>query len=234
MPTKYVIEDTGKIFREDITRREVAITPEMVSNLSANVTLRARHLIYHPKWGMTSLIIDSKQICWWTVRMDNLTLRCPFRARPEGIIVPQLNSCEDPILTRVWSPPIDMTLAFFMATCTKHAYCHKEGVAYLLAIDEREDIWRLPIGNLFDDCHLCLGKEDFSSDTHLKTVGLVLEQLELSEWNNDLMKGDKMTRMQELFSFKAKNEGFEQIPSASHWTKYCYKVSLSIADKVVL
>lgn len=232
--TRHVFEQDGRLFREDINRREIAITPELVASMIQGQPMRVPFLVHHPKWGMTAACVEPNGTLWLSVRLKTLTLRCPYSATKNGIIVPQLDSEDDPMLTRTWNVPSDMRLMFLMNTRHNGRHVLKNEYAYIFAMSQDNNAWRLPIGNLFDDCHLCLGQEEFIGDTHLEVLGKTLEQFELSEWNCDLWKGEKINRTQSLFSFRVNNTGFEQVPPLNHWTQYCYKVSVAITEKIIL
>ena len=236
--TTYLFEADGKLYRHDLTRREIAITPEMVSSLCPSVEVRAPRLVDHPKWGMTGLLIESgENYCWWTVRLNRLMLRCRYKVIEGGIMFPQLDAGDsNPNLSLEWTPPKDMRLVFLM--CTQpldRRTCIKNGSAHLFAFSGDGNTWRLPLGNIYDDCHLCLGTEEFLDETHMGVLSKTLTQFENSNWNQDLWgEIDKIRNTQALFRFKAVNDGNTQIPTEKHWTQFCYKVSVGISTRVVL
>ena len=236
--TRFIFTSDGKLLREDVSSREIAITPEIVNSISASMMVPIPGVIVHPRWGQINLNVESNGKCWWAVGLKALTLRCSYKVGKDGVAFPDLGSVsskDEPVLTREWVTPEDMRLMFFMTTYNRGGTFEKNGYAYLFAFDCFKQTWRLPIGNLFDDCHLCLGKEDFYADSHLAVLSDTLDQFSNSEWNNDLWtQSDKMMKTQNLFRFKPGNETFTQLPSVNHWTHYCYKVSVALSEKVVL
>ena len=238
--TRFVFNDEGKLFREDLTIREISITPGVMSSLFRGEPIPVPGIVSHQDMGLIGLSADPAK-CWWTVQMKSLMLRCRFRHIDDGtvVVVPDFGSDTSPILSIRWTPPADMKLILFVPTykvLESIQEFRNNGASYLFAMSDDKNLWRFPIGNLYDDCKLCLGNERFSGTNHLAVVKEVFNQLEKSEWNADLWSGDRATNTRKLFRFKVENEGFTQLPIENdwHWTALCNKVSLAIAERIVI
>jgi len=231
--TQYVFQPDGKLFREDITRREIGITPQIARAMSGDVSARANAIAQHERWGQFNVQVESTGDCWWTALLPRLTIKCPWRM-DGGKWTPNLNNPEDPIQALDWIPPDDMRLVFLMPVKWSPGNCiaEKVGHTYLFAFDNQGATWRLPLGNLYDECRICLGQERFAAASHMQCVAAALEQFANSQWNADLWRTQAQTKA--LFSFLPKDSGFDQIPPERHWTSYCSKVGNAISEKVVL
>ena len=235
--TRFVFNDEGKLFREDLTIREISITPGVVSSLFRGEPIAIPGIVSHQDMGLIGLSADPVK-CWWTVQMKSLMLRCRFRHVDDGTVVPDFGSDTSPVLSIRWTPPEDMKILLFVPTCrdSESYQFRNNGASYLFAMSDDKNLWRFPIGNLYDDCKLCLGAELFSGTNHLTVVREVWNQLEKSEWNADLWTGERAENTRKLFRFKVENEGFTQLPIENdwHWTALCTKISLALSERIVI
>jgi hypothetical protein len=233
--TQYIFDKDGRLFREDSTLREIRIGDEIARALCQDMSIKIKNVVTHEKWGAHSLCADVGGSCWWTVSMPTLTLRCPFIMK-ENIWVPQLDNNEEPVTVQEWKAPNDMRLMFLVETRLSSGRVSKQNYTYLFAVSQDNNFWRLPLGNLFDECRVCLGNEEYFGLTHLEVVAKALEQLNNASWNADLWNTDKRNKTHALFRYKPLDKGFEQMPVSDdhHWTTYCYKIGLTLTEKVVL
>ena len=229
---EFLIEGDGKIFRRDIVSREIRITNEITTALCKDVSITVKNLMATEKQGMISMRSEMGGSIWWTVMLNHLNLRCPFIMR-DGFFVPQLDRDDEPIITLPWEVPNSMRLVFLAETAFIGSRSRKQGYCYLFAIDENGDYYRLPLGNLYDECRICMGQEEFLSFDHLTTLNMVLEQFSNSEWNADLWTTERAT--QSMFRFVPDGTGFKQaVMAITPWTKLCAKIGHATTEKVVL
>ena len=234
--TKFVFDNEGRLFREDTTSREITLTPGILASVCRGEPVAVPALIRHPELGLIGLSADPK-VCWWTIRMKSLMLRCRFRHLDDLTIVPDFSSDSSPVLSVRWTPPDDMKLILFVQTAaTETGGFKNSGPPFLFAVSDDKNLWRFPIGNLYDDCRLCLGEDRWYGKTQLEVLEAVFTQLEKSEWNADLWTGERAENTRKLFRFKVENSGFTQLPTDEdrHWTSLCNKVGLAIAERIVI
>ena len=163
--TKFSFKSDGRLYREDITLREIAITPQIAQSMCSGMSLQLHSVEKHDHYGQFNVCLDSNGTAWWTACLPKLTLRCPWRML-DGKWVPNLDNPEDPIQTLEWTPPKGMRLAFLCATKSAPVKLFvKDGHSYLFAYDDAGTTYRLPLGNLYDECRICLGSERFAAAT---------------------------------------------------------------------
>lgn len=134
-----------------------------------------------------------------------------------------------------WLVPSDMSLMYAaqivdvdsMAPST--SYDHK---CFLIAWDGAGRAFRLPLPNLFDNCDMCTGKFDGMGDSIEMAFDKACNQMEKSEWNNDLLDAGRLTGAEAMFRFKTSeaNGEMECIPFEGDWKKHCPKVANAVTE----
>ena len=156
---------------------------------------------------------------YWSIRIMSMPLNCPFEVE-KGIAHPVMSQRDSSELyiTVPWVPPPTMRLMLGVWIRP----IHEARKSWLIAYDDKKDGYQLPIGNIYEDCALCLGGYDsFGPDT-FGVLQKTINQFLKSKWNSDLYSRDDRARR--LFSFAPRDAGFEQIQHPK-WTECCQKRS---------
>lgn len=230
---EHIFDSEGRLFRETKSRIEIQLTPEIARSMVTDMQHKVTNLARHPL-GAVHLCADPAGYCYYTVDLKELPLRTAFTAT-DDVLTPQFDSDRDPVLALKWVPPADLRLRFFMRVY-HHSLNRQQGdICYLFAFSEDNNAWHLPLGNLFDDCRICMGEERFTGPSQMDVLNSALSQFEKSEWNADLWRGDVRMATKRLFRFKASNEKMTQLPiEGAGWMAHCQKVGVELARLVVL
>lgn len=230
--TQYILQETGRIYRQTVTESEIELQPEIMTRFSAQTTQRLRGLMMasaifpelasHP----ISVAIREKQVAF-TVPLNKLPLRARFSVNAEDkCLVPDFTSQSTPMVLE-WYPPSGMSL-FLLVSMLPDATISSD--QFIVACDSAGRMYRLPTTNCYENCKLCTGKYDGAGATYADAIGKALKQFWSSDWQGDLSdRGGSagMANSKLMFRFRPMEpEGFEQLPpKATHWTALCTKVS---------
>lgn len=216
--TEYVITAEGQIARRQIAESVVDVTEAMLQSMSSTVTRRFKGVFDLPGHGTVNVVVGDG---WnhWTVPMPKLILRAPFRMRND-CLVPAFNSSTDPVLTLDWLPPMRVSMLI-----AERQVDHKRGNSWLFAGGDLQDLWRLPLANIFEDCKLCLGEQTNPILANsMECLKLTISHFNNARYNADLWSNTEGTF--NMFRFKPKNEGFEQQPllAGTDWRTLCTRI----------
>lgn len=219
---EYVLDATGKITRRVTNEAEIHVSDELMSSLSGNI-IRKQRRIMEVLPGVMAHVSFGNGWALWSMEIAKIPMRCPFHM-VDKMLVPNLSSETDEILELTWTPPASMRLRYGVWIEPYDARdMFQASYSYLVAYDERGQSYKLPLGNLYDDCRLCTGKYENRSNNHVKLIHNSLKQFEQGLWNADLWKNPEQT--QRMFRFKPKDEGFAVLPIDGNWTSLCNKAS---------
>lgn len=231
---EHVFDGTGRLWRRRIEQHEIQVTPEMAAQLVSDVTFNFRAVARHEMGMINACFNNALGHTFWTVKLKKLHLRTTYRVAKD-LVTPSFESSDDPQLAIDWYPIEGMTLAFLMR-CTDKGTSIVADTCYLFAMSQDKNVWHLPIGNLHDDCKVCMGQEAFVGYDYLEVIDSALQQLKNSNWNIDLWK-DKANCMR-MFRFAPSDiEGFHQLPinaPDNDWTRLCVKVGSNLAKFIVV
>lgn len=232
---RYVTEEDGSIFKEEITRTPIDITASLLAQLSAGTVLSLRNACVIPGFGPASISLSGKD-SYWTVPMESIQLNTWFK-KVGDILVPVFR--EDAGLptpmTLTWRNSIATTITpmrlIFLAHVVEYpptAKLYRINKVYFFAFSKDGNAWRLPLANLYEHCEVCNGDFSSQSGTAEETVQLALEQFTKSQWNKDLT--DRTSNpgfTAKMFRFQPKGDkDFEQLPvNATDWIKVADKIS---------
>lgn len=236
--SQFIISDTGAIFREDITRREILATEALQRAFTTNIVTTTRNLLELPSHGPVHMVYEQQQATWhFSVPMHAINFRTTFKPivssdKYKDQLYPTFAPKESKETTMEieWyrakamsSQDADMNIRFLIQVKQDtsggyYAYDH-----YFFAFDGRGVAWRLPIANLFDTCQVCMGTYDSKSTTALGSVILALRQFRSAAWNADLFHSGET--IWKFIRFKALEKGFETQPIVGAWTTLCEKVA---------
>ena len=225
-----ILRENGTLTERTIRERDLKAGPEVLAELTAEVTRRQRNVMPIPGWGLAHADAGLNDIIW-SVPLDRLPLRARFKL-VNGVLVPMFASSTELEMPMVWRVPPEVRLVFAARTEPEEDRVKVNG-NWLFAFGPNQHGYRLPLPNLHDDCTLCTGRFEYSHDSALAGVTASLEQFNQSKWNADLMR--TVAQSQQFFRFRPTNETFETLPiAAADWRTLCDKVATAILDRVSL
>ena len=231
METKeWIIREDGNICERVTRERELEAEQSVLDALAANVFRSTRNIMKVPDWGLAHASIGPADIIW-SIRIERIPLQARFRL-VNKVLVPAFGSTSELEMPMVWQAPQQVRLMFAVRTEFIET-CHCASNNWLIAYNQANNAYRLPLPNLYDDCTICTGDFDDSHDTAAQCVIASLEQFKKSQWNSDLMRTTEQS--QKFFRFRPADESFETLPiDAADWTTLCDKVSTAIMDRIIL
>ena len=230
--TDFLITTEGRTYRRDVTYRELDPGDAMQKAFNKSVVTRIRNIVELPGHGPCHVTQEGATgIQYWSVPLYELVLRTTFAAR-EGELYPTFahkDSTEVPMEV-VWNKeagvgemdkPMALRFVGEVAPSGENGYYVRDH--YLYAFDERKAAYRLPLGNLYENCRLCMGEYDSSCSTAVGSLILALKQFRAAPWNSDLFSDEEL--IPRFFHFKPLEKGFMTLPILEDWTVNCNKVS---------
>lgn len=218
----------GMAQKVEVRRYDIDLTAEVAESLAAGRFIKIPNL-FPTRWGNAGVAIADAKNVYWTFAMASLPLKAPFRAI-NGVVVPNFGGSNDPVIALEWKVPSDMKLRALVWTSIHGTYHFIVSRAWLFAFDTYESTYRLPLGNLYDECRLCLGQATISGTNHLDAAINGMNQVQNGVWNADLWS--TVNETQKLFRFKPTNDSFSQEEPLTHWPALCTKVGNAIIDKI--
>jgi hypothetical protein len=239
---EYVIKPDGSILVRLTSESEVDIGREVLEKLTESSSLKMREIAFLKKWGMVHANQIGAKTVYWTVDIDRIHLHCPFKL-VKDVLVPVFSSLSDTMMHVDWVPEKgkmkDCRLRLMVQTLqhsdekTEPDQLFIGGTVWLFAIDGKDRFWRLPLANMYEDCHCCTGSQDTYGESHLTSLEKVLTMFHGSPWNKDLW--DSANETQRLFRFSPdEKEGFKTLEPEITWTNLCRKVSTSATSYLIL
>ncbi len=228
--TEFIIGQNGSVVRRRISEDEIQVSDEAILSMSAGFARGIKNAIEIPEWGLVHLNADQKSV-FANLLLKKIPLRAPFRTVGDKI-VPNFDSTSDPVMSLQWTPPPGCQLLLLMEI-QNHSGTQVVSTVWLMACDTYKRTYRLPLPNVHDDCHMCLGDWQNHFATVYDAIMGVLEQFDKSSWNADLWKAREKT--QKFFQFKPTNQGFEVLqPEFPHWSEGCEKVAINPQKYILL
>lgn len=185
--------------------------------------------------GMTSSIVGCSiqaGAANFTVPIDTITIRARFHMGADKMMGPDFAARLVPTsvapMVIDWKTPLNMKLYLMVSVAPTGSRLYVVNT-FLFAMDKDKRVYRLPTSNVYEDCRVCMGDFDSTSDTHVDCISKAVTQFRTSDWNADLAHRGGSTSMEwamKLFRFKPlEPEGFEQQAPTEDWTKLCTKIS---------
>jgi hypothetical protein len=242
MPTPLVneqylrIEPDGEIYLADVryTRKELSKT--IADKLAKDITRTIANFTQLD--GLRVGIAMTANEVFIGVRLNRLNIHTTYNVgsvdkllHPRFAVKRSTDASELPFLPATWTVPPTMNL-MFAARIHSHGTCEPYSdpnqSCYLIAYDNRRAAYKLPMGNLYADCSVCMG--DFNGEAE-NSIGAFLkayQQLCKSDWNGDLMERQDMA--DKLFSFKLTADSTECVPFNGDWAPLCEKVATPVTN----
>ena len=235
--SQYLIEEDGSTFK--LEKTPIEITPSIERAFQASATIKLKGVadfseIGLPMYGRASLThtTSNSNITYWSVRVCILNLNTTF-ALNAGVMTPTFQK-EGQFIEIPWRPIHTMTVVLGLMVLGSESDGFKLSKHYLVAYDNRNTAWRLPLPNLYDHLELCHGQPSELHPTMFQALVQGLKGFAASPWNSDLMGSFQNTNAHLMFRFKPVNTGFEQLPLVDAWTSYCQKVANPMVNSTLM
>ncbi len=232
-----IIEQSGRTVVRSYTDTEVNLRREVAATIADTGVVVARRVaaIEHPGDGerlrVSAGITSAGHM--WVIPLQTLRLLCGIRSR-EGVVMLNFEGTE--AVAMLWTPPRSMRLVLACDLYPDNVRWYVDK-CYLMALDEQDRAWRLPIANVFDDSSLCTGNFQRFGNSALDVVVASYNQFRASPWNADLYatkKDDFKLMTDALFRWSASDSGFHQLTdNADRWSDFCFKISSDIVNRVL-
>lgn len=231
----YLISSDGN-YRWDLTVTPISIGAAVAHALTKDARILSRNMgtlkvATMGDFGRARLLVSEYRSSW-CVEVLRLHLRTNYRLL-DGIHLPNFGG-DDPELDLVWEPCMPV---WFMVDLfgTQNADLITISKQWLFAEGDGKTTYRLPLPNIYADCHLCHGLDSKNYSTQGEALIAASEQLQKSLWNADL--STNLVESQRLFRWKPTETGFEQLPPAltdeENWTSLCLKVGVEHLTEVL-
>lgn len=226
-----VFSTDGSVQKHTLVVADLVIDDEFISRLSVGADRKIPQAFSIGKHYI-SLIMSSNNV-YATMPIAWIALKAPFQM-VDGVLVPNLSSDTSPVLDLVWNIPTGMRCYLLFHTTFDAANgLYFLTKTWLFSQSHNKELWRLPLGNLYDDSSICTGRERFDGPSIPHAIKQCLLQFNRSLWNADLWRD--VDHCQKMFRFKPHSSGFEQLPYLnSDWTSLCRKISVAISSKLCL
>lgn len=228
--TRFIITTDGKAFREDSQLTEINLSDQIGGYLASGRVVKLPRFAT-ARWGQVGVSFQDDKNLYWTFEMLRLPIKAPYRPISNGIITPNFGSTSDPVLALDWTPPPSMRLRVLMWTTASRDYHFVVHRGFMFAIDtDEEKVWRLPMGNLYDDCRVCLGNDALTGHTHMDAAMAGMNQMQNGIWNADLWNCAEQTA--QMFRFRLTEAGHSQEGPNSSWAELCNSVGNGMTEKL--
>lgn len=224
---KYLMLGENGAERWTISKAPLTINEgAVIAHLSAHRPLRLDNVMnVGGPFGMASVIVRSG-VEMWSVRVRVLVLEAPFQLS-EQIHTPSFHDLNEPTMRMEWKVPDAISLILGITSVKADKNMRYAAERYLMAFDDKGEMWRLPLANVYEDGKLCHGQGVTYYNSAMETVLKSCEQFVASKWNADLYGGSatQIEKTRRMFRWKANEKGFDQlemeIKSGKDWTSLC-------------
>jgi len=240
--SRFVIDTQGRVFLEHFERSEIEPGDALQKAFTTNVVTTARNFMELPGHGPIHVVHQqSDSTLHISVPLETINFRTTFKAIKEDDgykdqFYPTFahKDSGEPILEMEWNradamlkQDATMRIRFHLlirpSSNGDQWLCHDH---YLYAFDGRGVAWRLPLGNLYETCQVCMGQYNSTSPTVLEAVQKAIHQFRTAPWNSDLFyQGDTIWK---FIRFKSVDNKFHTQPILAPWTTLCTKVSTAL------
>lgn len=242
---EHVICTEGRFWRETRIREEIDPSPGLKKLYSVKEPIKVPSVFMLPNYGPVGMCFNPNEgATYWSIPIPFINLRCEFRAienQQHGkIMVPKFiyDKTSTEVIQIRWDVRMDGSgyqprIVLLIQNIIDGGMVWTQQ-QWLFAFDRRNNVFQLPLANLYEHLQLCCGKYDSHSPTQLECVQKAVEQFENSQWNSDLYDTGIEERTIKFFRFKPKKDGFEVLGIQSEdWTKLCTKRSVTFTEYVV-
>lgn len=228
--TEFILSSDGKIIQREIKETEKVLTADALNTLSNSVIRHIDNVFSVDNVGSVNCHTNH-EVSRFVLSVPYLPLKAPYVVNSEGIMHPAFSEVHEPIFDLKWYPVIGMKLKMVIEVWNKPKMS-VIGQVFLITLDESKRCYVLPMGNLYKDCKVCMGKFDIEHSTARECVIKAWEQFCASGWNGDLDANPEEAAR--LFRFKPNKDGFEQLEPDGDWRELCQKVAPPVLNFIRL
>jgi len=238
--TEFYIDMNGRVFREYRQRDEIDPGDALQKVFTANVTTTARNFMELPGHGPIHVVHQQAESrLHFSVPLETIHFRTTFKTitSDEGYkdqLYPTFGGKNDATLDIEWNradamlkQDATMRLRFHVMVQPAGADQWQAVDHYLYAFDGRGVIYKLPFGNIYDTCQVCMGEYSSVANTALGALQKAIAQFRTAPWNADLFYNQN--DIWKFVRFKALEKGFQTQPIIPAWTTMCPKVSTAFS-----
>lgn len=236
--SRFLIRD-GKFFRETTVISEVVIPDGVLEGQFLRAGIKVANVIAPSAVSEMAMSVGanfSPDYSFLSVRLSKLKFRCPLIAVSDGKrVCPDFGSHRNsgPMFDLWWTPPPDMKVVLMVEMLSRGTQMSAVK-SWLFATDESQKIYRLPTGNVYDNCELCTGAFSSGASSMSEVLALCVNQLLGSHWQGDLLSDQSRTDSMKMFMFKPnERSGFDQLPIECEWATLCKVVGNQVITKNV-
>lgn len=225
--THYEIH-VDRVEKVETTRTEITVANAIRSELASTLTVECNPLLDYGTEDYSNVALSaSLHKAVLTFRMKRLHLTCACEMI-DGVLSPAFAKTGT-VIPLVWTPPHNMGLTLMVTVAHQAGRGAHVQQTHLVAYDDLDRTWKLPVGNLYEDMKLCHGQAHMSKSTIMEAAAEAAELFIKSKWNSDLCSTDIQTRATKMFRFQPTNGGFDQmemkLEEGQDWKALCWKVA---------
>lgn len=226
-----IILPNNKIVYREVHDYPLKVTADVINSMAASCLFSQRS-VFRITGGQPVNARFGQSDAWYTTLLPALTLKCPWlMIKEKDILVPNLGSRDDPVISIDWTPPTGMGL-LVLNRITSNRWNGTWLVACCRNGDTTE-FYRLPMGNLYlEDSQVCMGDNGIAGNSHQEIIESSLQVLKSASWNADLW--GKVDLTQRMFRFKPNKKGFEQQPVDGDWKDLCQRKDSDNLQKIMI
>jgi hypothetical protein len=235
--TYFRINQDGIMLQVTETVSQIDVSQQFLTQISQGVPRRAASVFplsaknLGVKDGNVGISVMNGGIVVFSIALESIFIECGYHTAGK-LIWPSFKNT-DPQIRQRWKVPGSMGLVL-MVTVNAAA---QASVSHLVACDNQNRTWQLPLGNTYEDCKLCEGDYDRCGASMLGAAMKSVEQFQGSKWNMDLLRAsdtDAGGRCSQLFGFTVEDDCTKQIFDDGDWQKHCRKVSVDYITKNIV
>lgn len=230
---EYLLRAGGDVVKRHVVETPVNVPDALFIRLQGEVFVPFRQALTITNWGTVNLIVTNGVYSYWTVPVQRILLRAPFKVGTDKLMVPIFGNKEEPPIEVKWDVPEGMRLVMLLMLKGDTNGCRYQVTkSYLYAADTRPEYWKLPLPNIYDDGAICEGRKVRWFPSALEAVVDMLATFDASNWNADLWSDTEKTHR--MFRFKPIEGGFETQAPETSWITLCRKTVVGNIQKWLL
>ena len=232
--TIFCLDSSGDFCEVVIAANKLEINDTFVSTLASRIPRKVRNLCKIKSKAFEDYVFVSASVlpsggCVFSIPIVAINLDATYTIQEK--VIWATFSKEDQRMILKWNAPGDMSLVFLV-------HVESTGVigSYLVATNSQGVNYRLPFGNIYEDCKMCGGSYVSASSSLLESAERALWQFENSPWNVDLAKPEYAKaggKLHSLASWNISNDEFVQVECLD-WEANCEKVSVDFITKNII
>lgn len=218
----YRVEPDGQIWR---CTEDPVLVDERFANEIAKTQFFTLPSVFYVDGNPVTIRMrtDAPKYISTHVLINDLTIKAGFLADGDNVAI-AFNNKNSIQLTVKWVPPCKMRLITeFQLSGNGQVVQYYQT---FLVLEKDNALYRLPLSNVYDDGHLCLGNDSIITTNIMEGVSTIIRKINDTKWDADLTP--PMNACHALFKFKRNASaqlGFDQITSVD-WLSKQNKIAL--------